>query len=122
MDVERVGRRLFQVAGVICLITVVILSVLPGAERPHVLGSGNVEHLIAYTGTAFFASSLPVFRGWRIVALLSAASLVFEGLQMLIPGRGPGLDNWMASTVGAVAGLLLARAFVAVARSALAAR
>ena len=122
MNVERVGRRLFQVAGVICLAVIAILSVLPGPERPHVLGSGNAEHLIAYAGAAFFASSLPILRGWRIVLVLSAASLIFEGMQMFIPGRGPGLDNWAASTVGALAGLLLARAFVAVARSAFVAR
>ena len=119
MDVERIGRRLFQAAGVICLTTIVVLSILPGADRPHVFGSGNVEHLIAYAGGAFFASSLPGLRGWRIVLLLSAASLTFEGLQILIPGRGPGLDNWLASTVGAVIGLALARAFATVARTTL---
>jgi VanZ family protein len=122
MDVERVGRRLFQVAGVVSLVTIAILSVLPGAERPHVFSSGNAEHLLAYTGGAFFASSLPIFRGWRIVLVLSAASLIFEGVQMFISGRSAGLDNWAASTVGAVAGLLLARAFAAVVRSTLAAR
>ena len=119
MDVERVGRRLFQAAGVICLAVITILSVLPGADRPHVFGSGNVEHLIAYAGGAFFASSLPGLRGWRVVLLLSAASLIFEGLQMLIPGRSPGLDNWLASTLGAVVGLAFARAFFMIARTTL---
>lgn len=117
MDVKRVGRGLFQAAGVICLTVVVVLSVLPGADRPHVFGSGNVEHFIAYAGTAFFASSLPVMRGWRIVVWLSAASLLFEGLQMFIPGRSPGLDNWLASSIGAGVGLVLAYAFVTVART-----
>ncbi len=117
MDIERIGRRLFQVAGVICLLTITVLSVLPGADRPHVFGSGNVEHVIAYIGTAFFASSLPGLRGWRVVLLLSAASLAFEGLQMFIPGRSPGLDNWLASTAGALIGLALAWAFAAVVRS-----
>ena len=117
MDVERVGRRFFQVVGVICLTTIVVLSVLPGADRPHVFASGNVEHLIAYAGAAFFASSLPGLRGWRIVLLLSAASLAFEGLQVFIPGRSPGLDNWLASTIGAVIGLVLARAFANVVRT-----
>lgn len=119
MDLERVGRRLFQAAGVICLSAITILSVLPGADRPHVFGSGNVEHLLAYAGGAFFASFLPALRGWRIVLLLSAASLAFEGLQIFIPGRSPGLDNWLASTLGAVVGLAFARAFVTVARTTL---
>jgi len=120
MDAERIGRRLFQMAGVVCLSAILVLSVLPGADRPHVFGSGNVEHLIAYAGAAFFASSLPGLRGWRIVLLLSAASLAFEGLQMFIPGRSPGLDNWLASSLGAVIGLAFARAFVTVARTTLA--
>lgn len=119
MDMERIGRRLFQMAGVICLVIVAILSVLPGADRPHVFGSGNIEHMIAYAGAAFFASSLPGLRGWRIVMLLSAASPVFEGLQILIPGRSPGLDNWIASSLGAVVGLAFARALVTLARTTL---
>lgn len=119
MDAERIGRRLFQAAGIVCLTVITILSVLPGADRPHVFGSGNVEHLLAYAGAAFFASSLPVFRGWRIVLLLSAASLAFEGMQILIPGRSPGVDNWLASTLGAVIGMTFARAFATVARTTL---
>ncbi|PKR87757.1 hypothetical protein CXZ10_18710 [Pleomorphomonas diazotrophica] len=119
MDIERVGRRLFQATGVICLVVIVVLSVLPGSARPHVLGSGNVEHLIAYAGAAFFASSLPALRGWRVLLFLSAISLAVEGLQTLIPGRDPGLDNWIASTLGAAIGLIFARAFVTVARTAL---
>lgn len=117
MDLERIGRRLFQMAGIISLAVISVLSVLPGADRPHVFGSGNVEHLLAYAGAAFFASSLPALRGWRVVAMLSAASLLFEGIQILIPGRGPGLDNWIASTLGAAIGLALARAFFTVART-----
>lgn len=119
MDMEHIGRRLFQMAGVMSLAVTAVLSVLPGADRPHVFGSGNVEHLLAYAGAAFFASSLPALRGWRIVLLLSAASLLFEGLQILIPGRGPGLDNWIASTFGAAVGLVFARAFLTVARTTL---
>ena len=117
MDLGRIGRRLFQMAGIISLAVIVVLSVLPGGDRPHVFGSGNVEHLLAYAGAAFFASTLPALRGWRIVLLLSAASLLFEGVQLFIPGRGPGLDNWAASTLGAAIGLALARAFVTVART-----
>ncbi|WP_036838786.1 VanZ family protein [Pleomorphomonas oryzae] len=119
MDSERIGRRLFQVAGIICLAAIAVLSVLPGTDRPHVFASGNVEHLLAYAGAAFFASSLPGLRGWRVVLLLSVASLAFEGLQILIPGRSPGLDNWLASTLGALIGMVFARAFFTLARTTL---
>ena len=120
MKLEHIGRTLFQMSGILSLAVIVVLSVLPGAERPHVFGSGNVEHLRACAGAAFFASTLPPLRGWRVVLLLSAASLLFEGIQIFIPGRGPGLDNWAASTLGAIIGLVLARAFVTVARTTLA--
>ena len=120
MKLEHIGRKLFQMAGILSLAVIVVLSVLPGTDRPHVFGSGNVEHLLAYAGAAFFASTLPALRGWRVVLLLSAASLLFEGIQIFIPGRGPGLDNWAASTLGAIIGLVLARAFVTVARTTLA--
>ncbi len=117
MDIERVGRRLFRATGLICLATVVVLSVLPGAERPHILASGNTEHFIAYAGTAFFASSLPRLDGWRTLLLLSSASLAFEGVQLFIPGRSAGLDNWLASTTGALVGIALAAALKTLTRS-----
>lgn len=117
MNMERVGRRIFQAAGLICLAIVAVLSVLPGAERPHVFVSGNTEHFLAYAGTAFFASSFPRLGGWRIVLLLSAGSLVFEGVQLFIPGRNVGIDNWLASSVGAMVGVALAAALPAMART-----
>lgn len=111
----RFGIRL---AAMLCLIAIAVLSTLPGVDRPHTGASGNVEHFIAYLGTALFlASALGARKGVMAVALLSLAAAFFEVLQIFIDGRQPGVDNWLASTAGAMAGALLARFVGALARA-----
>ncbi len=96
----------FRWLAIACLLAIAVLSLVPGDDRPHTGYSGNIEHLVAYVGTAFFTSAfLPALRGWRSVLGLSLASALFEVLQLFIPGRGPGVDNWLASTSGAVIGV-----------------
>lgn len=94
----------------LCMVAVIVLSTLPGVDRPHTGFSGNLEHFVAYLGTAFFVSgAFSRIRGAKTVLILSIASASFEIMQIYIPGRGPGVDNWMASTAGAIAGVLCAR-------------
>lgn len=94
-------------------IVIIVLSLLPGDERPHTGASGNVEHLMAYVGTgcitalAFRNVSLP----WLVLPFCAASGL-FEIIQIFIPGRSAGFDNWFASTLGALAGALIARRLV----------
>ncbi|MFG1265915.1 VanZ family protein [Xanthobacter aminoxidans] len=91
-------------------ITIAILSVLPGNLRPHTGFSGDWEHVAAYTGAAALTvvafQRLPV---GLIIAAFSAASAVFEATQLFIPGRSTLLSNWVASTFGAAAGVLIAK-------------
>lgn len=103
-----------RIAAIVCVAAVVVLSVVPGSDRPHVFHSGNLEHFVAYGGTAVllvFGSSRGFARVWPVV--LSVASAIFEVLQIWIPGRSAGFENWLASTAGACTGtvfaLLLAR-------------
>lgn len=116
------GRGAFWVvarwAAIASMLTIVVLSTLPGTLRPHTGTSGNVEHFIAYAGTAVLIQlGLPKLRRWREVILLSIASAVFEVLQFWIPGRGPGVDNWAASTAGAVVGMVVGLAILRVLRA-----
>jgi hypothetical protein len=100
---------LLRPAALLCMGIIFVLSLLPGAERPHTGVSGNFEHVAAYAGTAFFcALGLSWLRGWRVVALAFAASGAFEIAQIWIPGRSAGLDNWAASGIGACIGLAAA--------------
>ena len=84
---------------------------VPGSDRPHTGASGNVEHVMAYVlAAAVTRLAFPhVQSRWQIIAF-SAASAVFEICQIWIPGRSAGIDNWLASSSGAVVGVVLVRA------------
>jgi VanZ family protein len=70
--------------------------------------SGQLEHSVAYFGTAvFFALGFRTTRD-RITTttLLIGAAAVFEMIQRLIPGRHSQLIDWLASSFGAGAGMI----------------
>jgi len=82
---------------------------LPGNERPHTGVPGYIEHIAAYLITATlltfgYSSSCSLL---IIVVALSALSGLMEIMQMFIPGRHPGFDDFAVSSVGAVIGTAL---------------
>ncbi|MFG1292629.1 VanZ family protein [Xanthobacter versatilis] len=106
-------RVLKGLAAVLWLV-IVILSLLPGSERPHTGYSGNLEHFVAYLGTgAVTAFAFPAASLLRLALPFVLASGLFEIAQIFIPGRLPGVDNWMASSLGAFVGILAMRTVVA---------
>ena len=48
--------------------------------------------------------------GWLAVVAASAYGVTDEVHQMFVPGRSATIEDWMADTLGAIAGVLLARA------------
>jgi VanZ family protein len=89
--------------GLACVAAIVVLSLLPGDERPHTGASGQIEHAAAYFGTAVFLAA-----GFRTVrdriatlSLLVGLAAVLELIQRLIPGRHSQLIDWFASSSGA---------------------
>jgi VanZ family protein len=100
--------RLVHAGAIVSIIALAVLSLVPGQDRPHVLTSGNLEHFVAYAGTGLLIA-LGASRRLSVVAVpaLSAAAALFEVLQIVIPGRGPGVDNWLASSLGAAAGVAI---------------
>lgn len=100
------GARLAGFAGIAAI---AVLSLLPGAERPHTGLSGQAEHFMAYACTGFAISLGYIRLGERLIfwAALSAASGVFEILQQWIPGRGCEIEDAVVSTLGVTAGLVL---------------
>jgi VanZ family protein len=100
--------RLFRAIGAVCLIALVVLSLLPGDERPHTGAAGQAEHAVAYFGTAMFlAFAFQTMRGRvAIISLLIGMAAVLEVFQRLIPGRHSQLIDWLASSSGAVLGVL----------------
>lgn len=86
---------------------ILILSLVPGAERPHTgLGSGQLEHALAYgVAGATISIGYRTARA-RLLALLPFAlgSGVFELMQTLVPDRSPQQIDTFASLGGLCAG------------------
>jgi hypothetical protein len=97
----------FKIAAWACVILIALLSLVPGEARPHAVSSGQLEHIVAYAGTAaLFATAYP--KNWQtflICVLLPSYSVGFEILQTLVPGRSPQLLDMMASSAGCWAGV-----------------
>jgi VanZ family protein len=102
----------FQAAGWVGLAAIVVLSLVPGSERPqNALGlTGQYEHLLAYMSTA---GALGL--GYRkattraaLLALLVICAALLETAQIWVPGRTAQLIDFVASSIGAALGLLTA--------------
>jgi hypothetical protein len=101
--------RLSQMAGVVGVCLIIVLSLVPGPYRPHTGASGNLEHFLAYALTA-----LALAWGWRSpaqwVGIIITLFLLASGLELaqsLVPGRS---GHWMTAFVsgfGSITGALL---------------
>lgn len=90
---------------------VLILSLVPGGAMPS-LGSGLVEHLLAYLALAT-AGALGYGRRLGYAALLAAAAglaALLEAGQLLLPQRTFSMLDFLAGTVGALLGVSVAHA------------
>lgn len=106
----RTGRKLaVRVVGWVAVLSVVVLSLVPGRFRPHVLPSNHEEHFIAYVVVGcLLGTSYPASRQRLILAILlavGAASL--ESAQLLVVGRTASIEDLMSSIFGAWTGLVL---------------
>jgi VanZ like family len=102
--------NLFRYVGLGGLIVIGILSAVPGELRPHVFAVPQLEHFVAY-----FAAGLLLALGFwdrRSVFLLCLAvpiyAAVLEIAQLFIPGRSSEFIDFLASSAGAWAGIVLA--------------
>lgn len=101
--------RLLRPAAIVVIAGIALLSLVPGSLRLQTGASGNFEHALAYLAAAMavglaWRSSL----GWRGPVAFSAFAGLLEIVQIFVPGRHAGIDNWAASTCGAVIGIALA--------------
>src|SRR5258706_10701060 len=99
MNHNLIGR----VATWLCVALVVVLSLVPGQDRPHSGLVGHGEHFIAYAGTGVIAMLSYRRPLWTIVEL-SLLSSMLEVLQNFVPGRGPAVIDAVFSTAGAAVG------------------
>ena len=101
--------RLAQAAGVVSVGLLILLSLVPGAYRPHTGAPGDLEHLLAYGLTA---AALAI--GWRspvqIVVIILGLLVLASGLevaQLFVPGRGASWETALVSGFGGVCGIVL---------------
>jgi VanZ family protein len=108
-------RPWLRAAAWFCLGVIVILSLVPGYERPQTGYPGKVEHMIAYAGAGLFAvfgfeRSRTRHAFWALAATLS---FLLEYLQHFSPGRSPDILDAVASSFGLTMGMALAAPLLA---------
>jgi VanZ family protein len=90
-------------------LTIIVLSLVPGNMRPHVLGNDYGEHFVAYVvmggllAIGYLRPMQLLSRG--VLLTMCAGSLEF--VQLWIPGRTASAGGFATSTIGAWIGLLL---------------
>jgi hypothetical protein len=101
-------RCLFRTAGWACVVAIVVLSVVPGNERPHTGMPGQIEHVIAYCGTAtLLGLGYPTAMArFGLVAMLALLAAALEVIQLWIPGRYSQFIGFAAGSAGACLGML----------------
>ena len=90
-----------------CLFLVVLLSVIPGDLQIRTGAPKDLEHFIAYLGVGAILAFArgPNRRAGLVVVFLVALSACLEIIQHWIPGRTPDIADWIASSLGAIAGV-----------------
>ena len=101
----------FRLAGWFCVVVLAYLSLVPHDMEVRTTLVPGVEHLIAYAATAgLLTLGYPGRRVLRVAAALILYSAALELLQSFSPGRHPGLDGFVWSGLGALAGAALVSA------------
>jgi VanZ family protein len=101
--------RLTRKGTTLTALIIIVLSVMPGKMRPHLLGNDYCEHFIAY----FVAGSLLAVGYPRPPQRLSSGVLLAIGagtlelIQLWIPGRTSSVGGFVSAAAGAWIGVLI---------------
>jgi VanZ family protein len=93
----------------LAVLIVVILSVVPGGLRPHVMRNSGYEHLTAYFITAGLLA-IGYSRPTQLLAnaaVLTVCAGVLEVAQFSIPGRTASIGDFAIGTIGAWIAVLI---------------
>ena len=100
----------FRIAGWLAVAAIVVLSLLPGQERPHSGAPGELEHLFAYLVAAVVLGI--GYPEWKTRGKLTLFLVLLSGMmeicQLWIPGRNSELAGFLGSSAGAILGLISA--------------
>ena len=103
----------FRLAGWIGVLIIAVLSLVPGAERPHTGAPSQIEHYSAYLLVGFvLALGYIQNRGVVTIGLLLVFyACLLEFAQLFIPGRYARVVDALVSAMGAWTGIMLAFVF-----------
>jgi VanZ family protein len=89
-----------------CVLLLAVLSLLPAQEMLRTGFPGQIEHFVAYAGSAAIAAAGYGlrWRGMRIIGCFWIYAGVLEYLQHFSPGRHPSIQDFAASALGALCG------------------
>jgi O-antigen ligase len=98
-----------RAAGFFGVLAIIVLSLVPGADRPHTGLPGMVEHFIAYCFTASaLAFGFRTRAAWIAIALgLTLLATSMEVLQLWVPGRHSAISDAIISSFGGLLGVAL---------------
>ena len=98
---------LFRVIGWICVVAILVLSLVPGNERPYTGPTVQFDHVIAYCGTAgLLGLGYPTTKvRFEIFAMLAVLAAVLEVAQLWVPGRHSQFIEFAMSCGGACLGM-----------------
>jgi VanZ family protein len=95
----------FRILTWCCVILLAVLSLLPAQDMVRTSTPGQLEHFVAYAGSASIA--IAGYGKWgaaRIIGLFWIYAGVLEYLQHFSPGRDPSITDFAASALGAFSG------------------
>jgi len=99
--------KLTRMGAWLAVLTIIVLSVVPGHMRPDILGNDYAEHFAAYfiAGGLFAIGYQLSMLSSGVLLAISAGSLEF--VQWWIPGRITSTCDFAAGAIGAWIGLLV---------------
>lgn len=102
-------RLALPTAGVVGIGAILVLSLVPGDLRPHVVASSRLEHVMAYfcVMSAFGLSAWSVRQALGAALLLGCIASLTEIAQGHIPGHHADITDALFSCLGILVGLLL---------------
>src|SRR5215471_2557580 len=103
----------FCLAGWIGVLIIAVLSLVPGAERPHTGAPSQIEHYAAYLLVGFVLA-LGYIQNRSVVTiglLLVFYAGLLEFAQLFIPGRSARVVDALVSAMGGWTGTMLAFVF-----------
>jgi VanZ family protein len=120
MRVTEVGKTTtsIRVVAWLAVLAIIVLSVVPGDMRPHVLTTDHYEHFAAYfiTGSLLGIGYSRPKQVLSIAVMLLLCSGTLEIVQLWIPGRTASVGDFIASAIGGWAALILTTCVVRWAR------